>query len=234
MKKLDKNIIQLEPDMDMTYLDGDFDIIYLDRLHLYDIVSYIVELNSDINDSIKTLEDVFYNLVEGEEEDYLKMLKDYDYGDFMYDLEDLEELKTLQDYINEFSEVDLIEFFLDVDDDNIIEKLCTKNNCKFGTVGYNFWNYYIAYKDIEYSFIQDLYEGRNWYVISLLDEEGHVLDSVGGVYASDTRVLDSVIKDNFGLEPDSYYLIDNEHTQYFDKPKVKEYIIKHYHFEIID
>lgn len=233
MKKLDKNIIRLELEMDS--IDSyDYDIIYLDRFSYRDIINDIINLNSNINEKNVTRKDVFYNLIRGEEKDYLKMLKDYNYGDNIYDLEELEKFKTLQDYIDDFSEIDLLDFFLDVDDMEFISKLCTKNNCQFGTVGYSPWSYYIAYKDVEYSFIRDLYEGSNWYCISLWSEEGDILDSVGGVYAPNIEELDNVVSDYFGLEPDNYYLIDNIYTEYFDKPKVKEFITKNYHFEIID
>ena len=233
MKKLDKNIIRLELEMDS--IDSyEYDIIYLDRFSYKDIINHIINLNSNVNDNIMTEKDIFQNLVRGEEDDYLKMLKDYGYGDYMYDLEELEKFTNLQDYIDAFGEIDLLDFFSDVDDSEFIEKLCTKNNCQFGTVGYSPWSYYIAYKDVEYDFIRDLYEGWNWYCISLWSEEGDILDSVGGVYAPNIEELDIVVSDYFRLEPDDYYLIDNMYTQYFDKPKVKEFITKNYHFEIID
>lgn len=228
MKKLDKNIVRLE--LDMGSIDPyEYDIIYLDRLSY--IINHIINLNSNIKDNIITEKDIFHNLVRGEENYYLEILKDYDYGDYIYDLEELEKFTNLQDYIDAFSEIDLLDFLLDVDD---IENICTKNNCQFGTVGYSPWSYYIAYKDVEYSFIRDLYEGSDWYCISLWSEEGDILDSVGGVYAPNIEELDNVVSDYFGLEPDSYYLIDNIYTEYFDKPKVKEFITKNYHFEIID
>ena len=228
MKKLDKNIVRLE--LDMGSIDPyEYDIIYLDRLSY--IINHIINLNSNIKDNIITEKDIFHNLVRGEENYYLEILKDYDYGDYIYDLEELEKFTNLQDYIDAFSEIDLLDFLLDVDD---IENICTKNNCQFGTVGYSPWSYYIAYKDVEYSFIRDLYEGSDWYCISLWSEEGDILDSVGGVYAPNIEELDNVVSDYFGLEPDSYYLIDDIYTEYFDKPKVKEFITKNYHFEIID
>ena len=228
MKKLDKNIVRLE--LDMGSIDPyEYDIIYLDRLSY--IINHIINLNSNIKDNIITEKDIFHNLVRGEENYYLEILKDYDYGDYIYDLEELEKFTNLQDYIDAFSEIDLLDFLLDVDD---IENICTKNNCQFGTVGYSPWSYYIAYKDVGYDFIRDLYEGCNWYTISLWSEDGDILDSVGGVYAPNIEELDNVVSDYFGLEPDSYYLIDNIYTEYFDKPKVKEFITKNYHFEIID
>ena len=232
MKKLDKNIIRLELEMDL--IDScEYGVIYLDRFSYKDIINHIIDLNSNINDNVVTREDVFYNLIRGEESDYLKMLKDYNYGDNIYDLEELDKFKTLQDYIDDFSEIDLLDFFLDIDDTEFIEKLCTKNNCKFGTVGYSPWSYYIAYKDVEYSFILDLYEGWNWYAISLWSEEGDMIDSLGNVYAPNIEELDIVVSYYFGLESDNYYLIDNMYTQYFDKPKVEEFITKNYHFKII-
>lgn len=233
MKKLDKNIIRLELEMD-SIDPYEYDIIYLDRFSYKDIINHIINLNSNINDNIMTEKDIFNNLVRGEEKDYLEMLKNYGYGNHMYYPEELEKFKTLQDYIDDFSEIDLLDFFLGVDDIEFTEKLCTKNNCQFGTVGYSPWSYYIAYKDVEYNFISDLYEGWNWYTISLWSENGDILDSVGWVYAPNIEELDTVISDYFGLESDSYYLIDNMYTEYFDKPKVKEFITKNYHFEIID
>ena len=228
MKKLDKNIVRLE--LDMGSIDPyEYDIIYLDRLSY--IINHIINLNSNIKDNIITEKDIFHNLVRGEENYYLEILKDYDYGDYIYDLEELEKFTNLQDYIDAFSEIDLLDFLLDVDD---IENICTKNNCQFGTVGYSPWSYYIAYKDVGYDFIRDLYEGWNWYTISLWSEDGDILDSVGGVYAPNIEELDIVVSDYFGLEPDNYYLIDNIYTEYLDKPKVKEFITKNYHFEIID
>ena len=232
MNKLNKNIVRLEVEMDS--IDSyEYGVIYLDRFSYKDIINYIISLNNYTNNDTVTEEDIFYNLIREEEEDYLKTLKDCDYGYYLYDLEELEEFKTLQDYIDAFSEIDLLDFFFDVDDIKFIEKLCTKNNCQFGTVGYSPWSYYMTYKDLEYNFIRDLYEGWNWYVVSLWSEEGDMLDSLGNVYIPNVEDLDIIVSDHFEIESDNYYLIDNMCTKYFDKPKVKELVTKNYHFEII-
>lgn len=232
MNKLNNNIIRLEIEMDS--IDSyEYGVIYLDRFSCKDVINHIISLNNYTNNDTMTQEDVFYNLIRGEEEDHLKILKDYGYGYHLYDLEELEEFKALQDYIDAFSEIDLLDFFFDADDIKFIEKLCTKNNCQFGTVGYSPWSYYMAYKDVEYNFIRDLYEGWNWYAVSLWSEEGDMLDSLGNVYIPNVEDLDIIVSDHFEIESDNYYLIDNMCTEYFDKPKVKEFITKNYHFEII-
>lgn len=218
MKKEIKNIIKVEYDNDIgSYGDSlDYGIKYLgdrrNQLKMNTIIETIQYLNENIADKKLTEDKIFLNYAEGNKEEIHNKLLENVCDD------EKDDFKTLQDFINWYGVTELLDDLLQTDDD--FEVLCEKNNCKFGTVGYSQWSYFISWHDVDHSFIRDLYEGYNWYSITIIKDDDY--DSISGFYITDTKELDECIKDNFGIDEDDYLLVDNEDAKYFDKPKIEE------------
>jgi hypothetical protein len=214
------NIIQLDYEMDLFYhMDSflDYSVDYLgDRflnIKMSDIVDRIKDLNEFYSDKVVTDDDIFLNYTQGNEEQFYNELLDDLYDD------EKENFKNLQDFVDEYGGLELLEMFIETD--NNMSDLCEINNCRFGTVGYSDWTYYITHEKIEHSFVLDLWEGRNWYILSLI-QNNEVVDSIGGMYITDLKKLDEHVKDNFGIDKDDYFVVENDIGQYIDKPKVRE------------
>lgn len=227
------NIIQLDYEMDLFYhMDSflDYKVKFLGNrllnVKVRDIFDTIRELNNIFNENELTDEQIFLNYAQGNEEQF--------YKEIMLELELDESYKSLKEIVDDGYIYELIDYFIDLyDGENNIKDLCEINNCKFGTVGYSDWTYYITHEKIEHSFVLDLWEGRNWYILSLI-QNNEVVDSIGGMYITDLKKLDEHVKDNFGIDKDDYFVVENDIGQYIDKPKVRE--IKHvkYSYERID
>ena len=217
-------IIQLDYEMDLFYhMDSflDYHVKYLgDRflnIKIRDIFDTIRDLNKDFNNQELTDEQIFLNYAKGNEEQFLK--------EFMLEFEPDVDYKNLKEVLDNNYIYELIDLFIDLyDGENNIIDLCKTNNCDFGTVGYSNWTYYITHKEIDVNFVSDLWEGRNWYILSLI-QDNEVVESIGGMYITDLKELDKRVKENFGIEKDDYFVVENDMGQYIDKPKVKE--IKH-------
>ena len=71
------------------------------------------------------------------------------------------------------------EFFIEkiLDTPGKVFEFFESNGLQIGTVGYSPWSNFIAPMDVSKSFIRDLWEGWNFYTLSLLDENGEVKDS---------------------------------------------------------
>ena len=218
------NIIQLDYEMDIFYdMDSflDYHVDYLgDRflnIKIRDIFDTIRDLNKDFNNQELTDEQIFLNYAKGNEEQFLK--------EFMLEFETDVDYKNLKEVLDDNYIYELIDLFIDLyDGENNIKDLCEINNCRFGTVGYSNWTYYITHEKISKDFVYDLWEGHNWYILSLI-QDNEVVDSLGGVYIPNLKDLDTHIKENFGIDKDDYFVVENDIGRYIDKPKVKE--IKH-------
>lgn len=212
-----RNIIKLERDEEVgTYGDSleDFNVKYLgERIYrVRDILETIQYLNEGILNNKLTEDEIFLNYAkDNEEEMYNKLLEN------SYDAEK-EKFKTLQDFVERYSIDELLDEFMQSDDD--YEILCESNNCKFGTVGYSPWSYYVSWKDIGEDFVRDLYEGWNWYNLTLIKDGGDY-DSVGWCYITNESELDEYVLGQFGVNANDYYLVDNEYAAYFSKPKIE-------------
>jgi hypothetical protein len=218
--------------MDLFYhMDSflDYSVDYLgDRflnIKMSDIVDRIKVLNESFSDKVVTDDDIFLNYAQGNEEQFYNELLDDLYDD------EKENFKNLKDFVDEYGGLELLEMFIETD--NNMSDLCEVNNCDFGTVGYSNWTYYITHKEIDVNFVSDLWEGRNWYILSLI-KDNEVVESLGGVYIPNIKELDDFVKGYFGIDKDDYFVVENDIGQYINKPKVKE--IKHvrYTYERID
>lgn len=153
-----------------------------------------------------------HNLTREEQEEIFRELTEY-HGteEFCHDIYEL---------LDNGFHYEILEYLQE--DKDFLEKIASLYDCVFGTVGYSPWAYYLAWGDVERSFIRDLYEGWHWYILTLLDEEGNTIDSVGGCYIPDVNELHSQVEDHFGIEENDYWLVDNMEATYFDHKKIKE------------
>lgn len=87
------------------------------------------------------------------------------------------------------------------------------------TVGYSPWSLVVTYKDSNQEFYNDLYNGWNFYDLIEVDENGELVDIIGGFYIRNDQELQQAVEENFGL--DSFKLIDNDEADAFDLPKAE-------------
>lgn len=88
-----------------------------------------------------------------------------------------------------------------------------------GTVGYSDWSYYITTEDNDENFVQDLWEGWNFYDVEILDEQGVYSNNICNCYLPNDEDLIECVKCNFGISENEINLIDNEFTTYFNLKK---------------
>jgi len=228
-----KNIIELNYDDDLfVCMDSflDFHVKFLGNrllnIKISDVIETIKDLNKDYEGKELTDDDIFINYAKGNEEQF--------YKEFMEEFQPYKNYKNLKEILKGGWIYELLEYFIDLyDGDNNLKDLCEVNNCKFGTVGYSDWSYYITHKNIEHEFANDLWEGRNWYSVSLI-QDNDVVDSIGSCYITDKKYLDDIVEGHFGIDKDDFYVVNNEIGEWFDKPKVEKIEHVEYSFEIID
>lgn len=231
MKNIDRKIIQVTKD-DIWHIDSrDYDIKYwsggwYSKVDVNEFLDTIIEFNNKILNKKITREDILLEFVEKAwsiEEIWNEYLYEDEREKFDHNIEVFKEEGV--SYI-----IDIITENIEIKDFEVIAKLF---DCTFGTVGYSPWAYYLSWKDVDYSFVRDMYEGWYWYNLELLDEEGFAEDSIGGVYAPDDKELLMAIRENFGISEDEFYLVDNEVTTYFNFDKVQEFESVSYSYQII-
>ena len=116
--------------------------------------------------------------------------------------EDLQEfLEKMEDYINR---------------DDLYIEYPQYLGYNAGTVGYSDWAYYITLGDIDYNFVQDLWEGWNFYDIAILNDKGEYVDGVNECYLPNNKDLIDCVECNFGINRDEIHLIKNECSRYLD------------------
>lgn len=97
----------------------------------------------------------------------------------------------------------------------LIEKIATLAGLTFMMVsGYvqGDWDYAIFDSNISKDFVQDLYNGDNFYYIQILDEDGSFVDFCGGFYLPSDEDLENCLKDWIGDE--CFYIVDNDAVAY--------------------
>lgn len=88
-----------------------------------------------------------------------------------------------------------------------------------GTVGYSNWSRYITVPEVDSNFVRDVWEGYNFYDMAVYDENGTMIDSIGGCYIPSEKELIEYAKDYFHIEKEDIKLVDNDNVQYFDFKK---------------
>lgn len=226
------NIVKMTDDSDLFYaVDSiEYDVQFwtggwYDGPEYKDVLETIIELNKRINNEEITIYDMLRkymenNLTEEEQGEIFREITEYHGNEEFY--------KDIYELLDDGFVYEILEYLQE--DKDFLEKIASLFNCTFGTVGYSPWAYYLAWGDVERSFIRDLYEGLNWYILTLLDGEGNTIESVGGCYIPELSDLHSYVKDYFGIEKNDYWLVDNEEATYFDHKKIKEVIDINYSY----
>lgn len=220
------NIIEMKHED--GYYDADMfsDIKFFDSFNGLDLIRKANEIYTEgLGEEERTTEEMirkWFN--EKELEEYLKQYRE-DY----IDEEDWEYYAELEDFISEDEQYFLDEL-LDSDIDNI-EDFFRANDLEFSTVGYSPWSYVLYAKDLKHDYVNDVYEGWNFYSIATLDAQGDVEDSIGFVYLGGEYTLEEAVEDNFGIE--DFFLVDSDESKYIDHKKVKKIAHVEYSFEVI-
>lgn len=154
---------------------------------------------------------------------------DYDGEDLLLDYNTCKKEMLL--YYNK--DVDFEEFLDRIEDwmDDDILKIDFPLFCGYnaGVVGYSQRAYYITTSDTDTSFVVDLWEGWNFYNVSILSEQGEIVDSICQCYLTNNEDLEECVKSNFGIDKDDINLIKNECSVYSKYP-VFEMIPTSYNF----
>ena len=221
------NIIELQ--YEDGYWDTDMftDIKYFDSFNGLELVKKANEIYTEgLGEEERTSSEMIKNWYKDEKDlaELVKQLQD-DY----IDEEDLENFETIEDFMYEDEGYFLDELF--GGDTEIIEDFFRANDLVFSTVGYSPWSYVLYAKDLDHSYVNDVYEGWNFYSIATLDAQGDVEDSIGFVYLGGQYTLEEAVKDNFGIE--DFFLVDNEESTYIDHKKVNKIAHVDYSFEVI-
>lgn len=221
------NTIRMRNEIDLSFIEPiEYGIDYigdsLSGLRIEKVIGQIIDMNKDYRNIDITETEILINYLksinDGEDllESFIEVYEiendDEDYIDFYTLIEDGYIYEIFEFLENDVAYNDL---------ENIYNDICELNNCKFGTVGYSNWTYYIAYDDVDVEFVRDLWEGYNFYILETI-VDGEVEDSVGGCYIPNVETLDQYVLDHFGIQSNDYYLVDNDESTYYDKKKVKE------------
>ena len=220
------NIIELQQEVGYWSEDMFPDIKFFDSFNGLELVKKANEIYTEgLGEEERTTEEMIRNWFnEKELEEFLQQYRE-DY----VDEEDWKFYVELEDFIDENEEYFLDEL-LDSDIDNI-EDFFRANDLEFGTVGYSPWSYVLYAKDLKHSYVNDVYEGWNFYSIATLDAQGDVVDSIGFVYLDGDYTLEEAVNDNFGIE--DFFLVDNDESEYIEHKKVKKIAHVEYSFEVI-
>lgn len=144
-------------------------------------------------------------------------------------------LKTFEDITDELA-FELFEYVITETED--IQKMMEANDFQMGTVGRSQWTHYIMPNRItNYNLPLDMWEGYNFYTVSLLDidKDGKYLgykESLHFVYAPDIEEIFTTITDMFGLTKEDIHLVNNDITQHLlNFNKVNKSTKTYYHPE---
>lgn len=213
------NIFELS---DYVFYENDFEeeLVYLEGRstngkELINIANELIEYwNSWNNEKLTSIDYNFLKKVEKDLfQDWEELTKDE------YATED----DYLTDLYNGYLDDDLISFIDErLSNDDILETIKVTGLIT-GIVGYSNWAYYISLPDFEEDFIEDYYQGYNFYSITQLTENNEVLDVISNCYLPENENLENMINDYFTFDGE-INLVDNEQSQYFDFPKVEEVV----------
>lgn len=221
------NIIEMQ--YEDGYWDADMfpDIKFFDSFNGLELVKKANEIYTEgLGEGERTSSEMIKNWCKDKKDlaELVKQLQD-DY----IDEEDLESFETIEDFMYEDEGYFLDEMFNS--DREIIEDFFIANDLEFTTVGYSPWSFVLYAKDLEHSYVNDIYEGWNFYSIATLDAGGDVIDSIGFVYLGGEYTLEEAVKDNFGIE--DFFLVDNDASKYIVHKKLKKIANVEYFFEVI-
>ena len=160
-------------------------------------------------------------------EETAKKYNDYMVGEDPEDFEDLEEFEdeciiNFED-VRDYEPGQLIDnmfYYMEQEGySNLADKFIDFLDLQTFTVGYSQWATAVTYKGDGREFYQDLWDGYNFYDLSLHNAEGELLDSVGGFYLRSTADLQEAVESYFGLT--EFKLIDNMEADNFEIEKAE-------------
>lgn len=234
--KIINKYIELQPTMYIE--DYTVDVKYLGDSYDYNELIDFIKINQGITQRVKEFSfNTFFDFFEKNNYNK-KALFDLINEQFEYlDDEELEKMsyeeqkEEISNYYGklDFDPIQEITYYLGIVENEFIRKYLEYLGFQYGTIGYSNWSYYIALDDVEHEFIQDLWEGWNFYDIAILDDKGEYIDGLCCCYIRNNEELTECIKDNFGIKKEDIKLINNDSAEYFDYSKVSK-IVKEYEF----
>ena len=216
-----KTIFELKQ-CDYNYWEDFVDIKFLDKsLSSNDLINLIIVINDYNNTNIKVDPDLMLKHCESDFNSFMEDLYEYhaDDEEILADFKD----NFIKIYYVDF-QAEILDFIVSELDFNIVSDILCDLGIKLGIAGYSTWSYYIASDVYSDEFINDMYNGYNWYDIIQYSDKGKFLDSCGGFYITNESELIQTIKDYFILdESDDYiYLVENDASAYIEHEKIKK------------
>lgn len=145
-------------------------------------------------------------------------------NDIIEDFNEYYENITTEEIFNGEHDEDIYDFlYHHLPDQDLLKYIIDDEKYSFDTVGYSPWSYVIYDRYYKWEYVRDLWEGWNFYDITLLDEENNWIDSISNCYIVDLdkEDLNKYLKYYFNI--DDYYVVDNEVSKWAkDIKKAKE------------
>lgn len=226
---------EMVTDDDIVFYNGYENVYFFDSNEpsIMEILEQGQSLLKDFKAIELTTEEMLFNYLKNlhpylSNEDNLKrFLKAYLKAEG-YEKEDLErEISDLYDFESqEF--VDVLEEY-----GFTREGLAATNGLSYGLVGFSDWNPFITFDNMPISYVNDLWEGTNFYGLIAYNSEGNEMDSLQNNYITSDEDLKTAIESNFVTDDETeVYLVDNMESAYFDAfPKVEKIIHETYSFK---
>ena len=216
-----KTIFELKH-CDYDYWTDYDDIKFLDKSLSSDDLLNLIDVINDYNDTnIKVDPDLLLKHCESDFNSFMNDLYEYhaDDDEILADFKD----NFIKIYYVDF-EYEILDFIVSDLDFNIVSDILCELGIKIGIAGYSPWSYFIASDVYSDEFINDMYNGYNWYDIIQYSDDGTFLDSCGGFYITNENELINTIKGNFFTDDkdDTIYLVENEASAYIEHEKIKK------------
>lgn len=185
------------------------------------VLQAIIDIHNIENDKKIDLDDIVIALCKFYDIQVDDFISDY------FDDDDFFETFEVDDLIRSGYTRELLDYVAgDIKDLRDLDDFANTLGCMVGTVGYSPWCYFVAADYVKIDYIQDLFDGQNFYDLIQLDENNDVVDSVGWCYITDDNELELQVYEHFTL--DDFWLIDNDAAKYFThKRAITTHTIKH-------
>ena len=216
-----KTIFELKQ-CDYIYWEDYDDIKFLGKsLSSNDLLNLMDVINDYNNTNIKVDPDLLLKHCESDFNSFMEDLYEYhaDDEEILADFKD----NFIKVYYVDF-EAEILDFIVSELDFNIVSDILCDLGIKLGIAGYSPWCYYIASDVYSDEFINDMYNGYNWYDIIQYSDDGEFLDSCSGFYITNEKELIQTIKGNFFTDDkdDNIYLVENDTSMYIEHEKIKK------------
>lgn len=218
---MSKTIFELKH-CEYIYWEDYDDIKFLGKsLTSVDLLNLIDVINDYNNTNIKVDPDLLLKHCENDFNSFMEELYEYhaDDDEILADFKD----NFIKIYYESY-ETEILDFITSEIDFNILTDILCDLGIKLGIAGYSTWSYYFASDVYSDEFINDMYNGYNWYDIVQYSNKGEFLDSCSGFYITNEKELIQTIKENFFIDDkdDYIYLTSNEASTYIEHEKIKK------------